>query len=164
VDNAQNNWKVKKQSFSELSENHLFNKTVLPTCCTLLSWMFLRRSWQVRRFSTSFSRACSTWSCTRSIPAQMEVSYNFCYLQNLSKTEPNYRIPITFFRLLRDVTVSSMAQLYRLVICWTRKVYFLTETETYVRFEVFTAVTMKNGVFWDVIPCGSCKNRRFGGT
>jgi hypothetical protein len=23
---------------------------------------------------------------------------------------------------------------------------------------------MKNGVFWDVKPCGSCKNRRFGGT
>jgi hypothetical protein len=33
-----------------------------------------------------------------------------------------------------------------------------------VRFEVFTAVTMKNAVFWDVTPCGSCKNRRFGGT
>jgi hypothetical protein len=28
----------------------------------------------------------------------------------------------------------------------------------YVRFEVFTAVTMKNGVFWVVTPCGSCKN------
>jgi hypothetical protein len=25
-------------------------------------------------------------------------------------------------------------------------------------------VTMKNGVFWDVTPCGCCKNRRFGGT
>jgi hypothetical protein len=33
-----------------------------------------------------------------------------------------------------------------------------------VRFEVFTAVTMKNVVFWDVTPCGSCKKRRFGGT
>jgi hypothetical protein len=33
-----------------------------------------------------------------------------------------------------------------------------------VRFEVFTAVTMKNGVFWVVTPCGSCKNQRFGGT
>jgi hypothetical protein len=29
----------------------------------------------------------------------------------------------------------------------------------YVRFEFFTAVTMKNGVFWVVTPCGSCKNR-----
>jgi hypothetical protein len=29
----------------------------------------------------------------------------------------------------------------------------------FVRFEVFTAVTMKNGVFWDVTPCGSYKNR-----
>jgi hypothetical protein len=34
----------------------------------------------------------------------------------------------------------------------------------YVRFEVFTAATMKNGVFWDATLCGSCKNRRFGGT
>jgi hypothetical protein len=34
----------------------------------------------------------------------------------------------------------------------------------YVRFEVSTAVAMKNGVFWYVTPCGSCKNRRFGGT
>jgi hypothetical protein len=25
----------------------------------------------------------------------------------------------------------------------------------YVRFEVLTAVTMKNVVFWDVMPCGS---------
>jgi hypothetical protein len=32
-----------------------------------------------------------------------------------------------------------------------------------LRFEVFTAVSMKNDVFWDVTPCGSCKNRRFGG-
>jgi hypothetical protein len=27
-----------------------------------------------------------------------------------------------------------------------------------------TTKRMKNGVFWDVMPCGSCKNRRFGGT
>jgi hypothetical protein len=25
-------------------------------------------------------------------------------------------------------------------------------------------VVVKNGVFWDVTPCGSCKNRRFGRT
>jgi hypothetical protein len=33
-----------------------------------------------------------------------------------------------------------------------------------IRFEFFTAVTMKNGVFCDVTPRGSCKNRRFGGS
>jgi hypothetical protein len=33
-----------------------------------------------------------------------------------------------------------------------------------VRFVVFTAVTMKNAVFWDVAPCRSRVNRRFGGT
>jgi hypothetical protein len=30
--------------------------------------------------------------------------------------------------------------------------------------EIFTAVTMKNAVFWYVAPCSSCVNRRFGGT
>jgi heterodisulfide reductase subunit B len=38
------------------------------------------------------------------------------------------------------------------------------KTRLLIRFEVFTAVTMKNGVFWVVTTCGSCKNRRFGGT
>jgi hypothetical protein len=33
-----------------------------------------------------------------------------------------------------------------------------------IRFEVFTAVTMKNGDFWDVTPCGACKDQRFGVT
>jgi hypothetical protein len=27
-----------------------------------------------------------------------------------------------------------------------------------------SVVPLKNGVFWDVTLCGSCKNRRFGGT
>jgi hypothetical protein len=27
-----------------------------------------------------------------------------------------------------------------------------------------TSGELKKGVFWDVTPCGSCKNRRFGGT
>jgi hypothetical protein len=27
------------------------------------------------------------------------------------------------------------------------------------RFEVFTAVTMKFAVYWDVTQCGSCQNR-----
>jgi hypothetical protein len=39
----------------------------------------------------------------------------------------------------------------------------LNRTES-VKFEVFTAVTMKNDVFWDVTQCGSYKNRRFGET
>jgi hypothetical protein len=30
--------------------------------------------------------------------------------------------------------------------------------------ELQTNKTKKNGVFWVVTPCGSCKNRRFGGT
>jgi hypothetical protein len=43
-------------------------------------------------------------------------------------------------------------------------IVYLKHTMDNVRFEVFTVVTMKNGVSWDVTPCDFCKNRRFGGT
>jgi hypothetical protein len=33
----------------------------------------------------------------------------------------------------------------------------------FVIFKVFTATTMKNIIFRDVMSCGSCRNRRFGG-
>jgi hypothetical protein len=38
------------------------------------------------------------------------------------------------------------------------------QINTPARFEFFAEVTMKNGVFRDVTPCGSCKNLRFRGT
>jgi hypothetical protein len=34
-------------------------------------------------------------------------------------------------------------------------------SKCYVRFEVFTVVTMKKTIFWDVTPRGSCKNQCF---
>jgi hypothetical protein len=39
--------------------------------------------------------------------------------------------------------------------------YFNLNEHTVVRFEVFTAVTVKNAVLWDVAPCRDCVNRRF---
>jgi hypothetical protein len=34
----------------------------------------------------------------------------------------------------------------------------------YEGFEVFSAATMKDAIFWDVAPCRSCVTRCFGGT
>jgi hypothetical protein len=34
----------------------------------------------------------------------------------------------------------------------------------YVRLEDFTVVNMNNAIYWDVTPCGYCKNRHFAGT
>jgi hypothetical protein len=50
------------------------------------------------------------------------------------------------------------------VICYisTSFINIQTRLGTYVRFEVFKAVTLKNAVFWDVTPYGSWKNRCFG--
>jgi hypothetical protein len=38
------------------------------------------------------------------------------------------------------------------------KTIISTEKKKALRFYVFRAVPMKNAVFWDVTPCGSCKN------
>jgi hypothetical protein len=52
-----------------------------------------------------------------------------------------------------------------LVYVEIQEVLLLVQTQySSVKFEVFTVVIMENGVFWDVTPCGACKNRRFGGT
>jgi hypothetical protein len=49
--------------------------------------------------------------------------------------------------------------------CRTRLCQNVTkELKSSVIFEVFTAVTMKNAVFWDVVPCRYSINRHFRGT
>jgi hypothetical protein len=68
---------------------------------------------------------------------------------------------------------TSIANIFILVIIDSRVCFFSALALSYqlpfslyfnicvpVRFEVFTAVTMKNVVFWDVKQCGSCKNWR----
>jgi hypothetical protein len=50
-----------------------------------------------------------------------------------------------------DVSEESIASIFRAKT---------TNELKHIRFEVFTAVTMKNGVFWDVTLCGSCTLRR----
>jgi hypothetical protein len=40
----------------------------------------------------------------------------------------------------------------------------ITKLKRYIRFEVFTAATMKNAVFWDVAPCISCKSYNLPGS
>jgi hypothetical protein len=53
------------------------------------------------------------------------------------------------------------------VVFWVIKPSsYLTGDTLLLRYRVqpvnamdFTAVTMKNGVFWDVTPCGSCKSQ-----
>jgi hypothetical protein len=65
----------------------------------------------------------------------------FVYLGKISdKFFPE--LPIHFFMTLSGPRLRGVDD---------RMIY---EEEIVVRFEVFTAVTMKNGVFWVVTPCG----------
>jgi hypothetical protein len=60
---------------------------------------------------------------------------------------------------LKNITMLKYEERYMINLHINRR-----HIRHHVRFEVFTAVTMKNGVFWVVTPRVSCKNRRFGGT
>jgi hypothetical protein len=70
----------------------------------------------------------------------------------------NQRFGWTYASIIRVTSHNPMA-LQGLLRGWLYIIYVDD-----VRFEVFTAVTMKNCVFWDVTLCCSCKNQRFGGT
>jgi hypothetical protein len=63
-----------------------------------------------------------------------------------------------------DIYKSSKISSSRISTVSHGGVIFLSAILTNARFEVFTAVIMKNAVFWDVAACTSCVNRRFGGT
>jgi hypothetical protein len=78
-----------------------------------------------------------------------------------------YSEPILHLRHIFQIT---QAKYFSFLLRWEVKFKFLptsfrsrllpfAECYIYIRFEVFTAVTMKNAVFWDVAPCRSCVNR-----
>jgi hypothetical protein len=51
------------------------------------------------------------------------------------------------------------------VVSWNMKPQFVLHRRHCVSAtELSRLMLEKNGVFWVVTPCGSCKNRRFGGT
>jgi hypothetical protein len=83
------------------------------------------------------------------------------HLQNLLLLNAYFmsQLVYRFFQWLRSHTklqIPSSGDQYHQYHCITKG-----ENEG---FELFTAAAVKNGVFWDVTPCGSCTNRRFGGT
>jgi hypothetical protein len=68
----------------------------------------------------------------------------------------------------REQSNATWSEMWRLWWLYEdRNVYILGEllqNKRRVGFEVFTAVIMKNGVFWDVMQCGSSKDRRIRGS
>jgi hypothetical protein len=50
------------------------------------------------------------------------------------------------------------------LMCLVRQKVSIDFTKTVLRKVARSTPDVKNGVFLDVTPCGSCKNRRFGGT
>jgi hypothetical protein len=111
------------------------------------------------RTDSSEERIVSIIRVTRIAELGTTLSFLYSYLRLLVIANVVAISPILvtlMTKAIRSLETSVLARTTRLII---------SENDIlHVRFEVFTAVTMKNGVFWDVTPCGSCKNRRFGRT
>jgi hypothetical protein len=63
------------------------------------------------------------------------------------------------YRALYKIT----SKISSIIVNRDRVKYMFDQHTWYVGFEVFTEVPRKNAVSWDVVQCGFCKNRRFGG-
>jgi hypothetical protein len=69
-----------------------------------------------------------------------------------------------FFYLRGDEGMSAPVQIGQEIVLYIfQDVHFLNCYMVCVFSFWCDSVAVKNGVFWDVTPCGSCKNRRFGG-
>jgi hypothetical protein len=112
-------------------------------------------------------RRAGEWSCrsSRSYPwLRMELSHHSFILRRLCCERKTPHTNSTTFLILHSVIYSLRLETPSYVDYQWWNGCIGKAGSSFVKFEVFTAVTMKNGVFWDVTPCGSCKNRHFGGT
>jgi hypothetical protein len=100
--------------------------------------------------------------------------YSGCWKSQIESTPSTSLLSCMLFLLALFLFAHSNVLLMTLIssknfrvfqIRHVRGKYNKSQTVTLsLRSEVFTAVTMKNGIFWDVTLCGSCKNWHFGGT
>jgi hypothetical protein len=131
--------------------------------------------WQVvRRVTTGLGRGGSgyssgqvlwdlwsrKWYCGRFDPSAWVLLTSCHCTDRAALTQSRYRSPNNGRCTGRCLSPLQMA----LFSCRGVDDVYCKTVSYCARFEVFTAVTMKNGVFWDVTPCGSCENRRFEGT
>jgi hypothetical protein len=108
---------------------------LFPTCCAMLTVHFFRRHIKNPNFHNPTKSGVSLVSTLAVWPL---LSYNWC--SEIKNITCNYGL------YWHGVYTNIMK------IC------------KIVRSEVFTAVTIKNAVFWDVGPCRYFVNRRFGET
>jgi hypothetical protein len=86
--------------------------------------------------------------------------YTHINLQNICLNDS-----LTYLRFVHSLYTNETVDIKTMFVLHRRHITSPLQSsagQCYVRFEVFTAVTMKNVVFWDVTPSGSCENRRFG--
>jgi hypothetical protein len=104
------------------------------------------------------------WSRRQHVPLKCGLTFNRLWAIWSQKTELQH---IIIFQV-RQLDVTNPTDIWQhWYILWYMQLMLgivHKKKELYESFEVFMAVTMKNGVFWDVTPCGTCKNRRFSGT
>jgi hypothetical protein len=85
-------------------------------------------------------------------PSYLEVEIAIAELRKY-KPLGNDQIPAELYQAGGETLVSAI---HKLINSNWKKEEFLEQWNE--------SIIIKNAIFWDVTPCGACKNRRFGGT
>jgi hypothetical protein len=142
---------------------NIFLTWMIPTPTLPYIWHNLI-IWSETCFVTNFKMKSLCNSCDNT--ARITCRGQICFYMNSMKGFPYYLMSFWIAMTPQYSNVKLSEPVMKLKPCWKLgltnyggsllmslcKRYF---TQNFV---------MKNGVFWDVRPCGSSKNRRFGGT
>jgi hypothetical protein len=79
----------------------------------------------------------------------------------LERTDVSEELSASFIRVTRNGELETDAR-SNITFVVTEDVVILRSVRRLL--VTVSVIPMKNGVFWVVTPCGSCKNRRFGVT
>jgi hypothetical protein len=88
---------------------------------------------------------------------------------DLVRTDVSEELSASFIRVTRigelGTTLASFASMWSMnSVLFSVAMFSVHTLNVSSVFQVSFFDQLKNGVFWDVTPCGSCKNGRFRGT
>jgi hypothetical protein len=141
-------------SLSLIFSSHPFTFILFRSLPTSSSHLFLGLPFLLLEYNFS-SIILSGIPLSSSLP-KWHNHLNLCDLINFTVSSLSSNVFISSFYLILHILFSNTSP-YILIIISLSKILSAFPS-------IQLLVSMKNGVFWDVTPCDSCKNRRFGGT
>jgi hypothetical protein len=93
-----------------------------------------------------------------------QMKLNYKTILSLTTNNTNHDKPEKDFSYFYEITIGALYIMCPRMMADCNKHGLLCIEHQYVTGRTMSLQYKKNAIFWDVTPCGPCKNRRFGGT